>query len=420
MGIPRLIAWLAVLCLICSWSDGVLSMALGRIRSSGAPGGDRFLAYESSIIVVLRFLGLAAALSAGLLAVFGKGFKTVTRSGRIGWVLAVLSSLIWMVASYELIDVREIILGPTSPIIWLSLIAVFAGALPATWTLLDRVIKTLYLVTIPLAIWSIVRSRGYWRCDGLNPVVESALLLTWFSAYLWLVSPSSSVFGQGLRFVGTALAFGAAVCSHSRGWVLQLVLMGLCVLYGNLRFRKGDQRLMSGRRMGLMVIAIGLTAVGVVKVLQPTVTDKLVSRLTEDTSAGQSREVLTQVAPGDLLLGKGPRAAYRFGSTSPYHFSDNGYIWILLLAGLPMLAAYSLLIILPGLALLFKARDYPTFGIGAVLLMWTFALAGVSTFNGLNYTLQSYFIVFLAGFCHLKLRSGDIRSRAAPGEPVSL
>jgi len=108
-----------------------------------------------------------------------------------------------MVLTYGPKDLRDAILGPTSPIIWISLIAVFAGR-ASTWSVLDPAIKLLHCFTIPFAVWFIVRSRGYWRCEGLNPVTESAILLIWLGAYLWLVSPPRRLVGQGLRLIGTA------------------------------------------------------------------------------------------------------------------------------------------------------------------------------------------------------------------------
>jgi hypothetical protein len=125
------------------------------------------------------------------------------------------------------------------------------------------------------------------------------------------------------------------------------------------------------------------------------------------------------VDPGDLLIGKGPHASYRFQSNSAYQYFDNGFIWMLFLAGLPMAVAYSLLIVLPGVALLIKARDSRAFGIGALLLMWTLALAGVSTFNAINGTMHAFLVMFVAGLCHLRLNFESVPSQTESA-PISL
>ncbi len=418
MSIPRLIAWLAVICLSSSWAAIILSMSFGRMVAESSGIGLRYLPYESSVVSILRLLAIASALGSGLLAALRGGFKAVSLSGRAGYLLALITSLVWITLTYGVKDLRDVILGPTSPIIWILLIAVFAGALPTTWSVLDPAIKLLHCFTIPFVVWFIVRSRGYWRCEGLNPVTESAILLIWLGAYLWLVSPPVRFFSQGLRLIGTALAFGAALCSQSRGWLLQLVLLGVCVTAGNLRFRKRESQrgLLSGVRMVSIAVAACAAAVWILQTVEPAVLDKLVSRLTEDTRSEQYHQFFAQVDPSDLLVGKGPHASYRFESNSAYQYFDNGFIWMLFLAGLPMVVAYCLLIVLPGVALLMKARDSQSFGIGALLLMWTFALAGVSTFNAINGTMHACFIMFVAGLCHTRLTSESVARQTESAE----
>jgi len=415
VSIPRLIGWLATLCLSASWVALMFSLLFGRVVTETSGIGLRFLPYETSITSALRCLSIVCAFGSGALAVFRGGFGVVSLSARTGYVLAAVTSLTWMVLTYGWSDLRSIVLGPTSPVIWLMLVAVFAGALPTTWEVLDRTVKVLCVATIPLAVWFIFNLRGSWRCEGLNPVTISAILLTWFSAYLWLISPPTHSLGHTLRWIGTALAFGAALCSQSRGWMAQLFLLGILVLIGNNRFASPESRWgwATLLRTTLIAVVSCAAAVWVLRTIEPEVVDKLVSRLTEDTRSEQYRHFFAQVDPLQLIAGKGPNASYRFGSNPAYQYFDNGFIWMLFIAGLPMLLAYGLLVILPGFLLVLKARDRSAFGVGALLVMWTAALAGVSTFNGINGTFQACLMMYVAGLCHLKL---SLRPEFVPAE----
>jgi len=115
--------------------------------------------------------------------------------------------------------------------------------------------------------------------------------------------------GQGLRLIGTALAFGAALCSQSRGWLLQLVLLGACVTAGNLRFGNGiaagtDLRSPDGFDCSRRLCrgSVGFAD------CRATVIDRLLSRLTEDTRSDHTTSSLHKWIRV-TFCGKGPHAS---------------------------------------------------------------------------------------------------------------
>jgi hypothetical protein len=72
-------------------------------------------------------------------------------------------------------------------------------------------------------------------------------------------------------------------------------------------------------------------------------------------------------------------------------------------AGLPITIGYIALVLLPGWRLLFRARNSLDYAAACVIVLWTLALGGLSTYQNISFEPDSYFVLYLAGYCHARL-----------------
>lgn len=404
----RLISILAIGAILAAWAAAVASIANGRTISDPQHPGMLFFENSTSIYIsLLKLLGAIMFIGAGVLAIFHGGLQVLSLTNRLLFAVLILASCVWVLLAYEITELEKVIRQPTSPFIWLTLAGLFFGAQEKTGRLLLPFLNVAMFLTVPAALWSVRSLEHYGRFSGANAQVQYIALLFWPGVYSFLLTPGSSLWRILLRGVPIGTCVVLAVFSQSRGWLLLSVVASLLLVF--------RERRLNPSSLGWRTIKVGGFAVCVFAVLTyavatyyPAAVKGLTSRLGEDTRLGQFQTFFEQVPVSDLILGQGPKAGYRFGTDAHYQSFDNQFLWILFIGGVPTLLPYLALIIFPGIRLFVRSRTSADFAAGGVIIVWTLACLGLSTYCAIGLSAQHYIVISLAGFCHQRLTESKL------------
>jgi hypothetical protein len=355
---------------------------------------------------------MVSILSAGFLGCVRGGIRSLDFPTLLAMAPYGLAACYWSFVGLASMPIRDFIVSPLSPLIWLLCLGVFAGSQQEVWRHLDRIAGVAAWLLLPLMLFSVMKIKYYGRFDGVSPNDMYLSLVTWLSAYHLLATSGTSVLRITIRAVPLLGCCLAAVLSQGRGWVLQcfLALALLTVRPLFLRERGAFSKLL--KRGALALAAVTATTFFLIQ-FYPLAVEGLLGRLGQDSRTEQYRLFFAQVPWTTLINGAGPLATYRFGRDLSYEFFDNQFIWMIFKGGIFIFMGYAVLILLPGLRLIRRAQCEADFAAGATLLLWTLGLAGLSTYLNVNFNAQNYFIVTLAGYCHLRLHALAWASKAA-------
>ena len=401
----RLASVLTAVAIFAAWSWTLVSLLQGRVVSDPSePGALAFQSYSSTPLSLLKLAAAIAFISAGLLAMFDGGIRVLSLKNRFLLALSVLASFCWAVLVYAPTEVEIAVRQPTSPLIWLTLIGLFVGTRDDTWWVLQPVLRAITYLTIPPALWCMFSLHHYGRFNGPNAPIQFLSLLFWLGTYNLLSARAESIWQILIRGLPVGVCIVLALFTQSRGWLILCIFSFVLLIIREARlnpetFRKQVVKLSIFATLLFLAFAYSLA------VYYPTALTGLLGRITENTRTEQYRTFFAQVPLQDLLLGQGPKAGYRWGRDAHYQFFDNQLIWILFIGGIPMLATYLALIVFPGIRLFQKARTRDEFAAGGVLVLWSLAALGLSTYSGIGLFAQHYFVIALAGFAHQRIPS---------------
>jgi hypothetical protein len=416
---------LVLVALAASSIQTVLQITRGTaILSPEMNGHWTFFPAASKSLWALRTLGMASFLSAGFLACLQGGIRSLDVPTLVAMAPYGLAACCWTFVGLASMPIRDFIVGPQSPLIWLLCLGVFAGTQREVWKHLDRIAGVAAWLLLPLMLYSVMKIKYYGRFDGVSPNDTYLSLVTWLSAYHLLSSPGTSVFRSAIRAIPLLGCCLVAVLSQGRGWVLQC-LLALALLTARPLFLRAPRALSKLLKNGALALAAVIATVFFLLHFYPLAVEGLLGRLGQDSRTEQYSLFFAQVPWTTLINGAGPMATYRFGRDLSYEFFDNQFIWMIFRGGIFIFVGYAVLVLLPGLRLIRRAQCEADFAAGATLLLWTLGLAGLSTYLNVNFNAQNYFIVTLAGYCHLRLRALACSRKAAacsfganPASPV--
>jgi hypothetical protein len=130
--------------------------------------------------------------------------------------------------------------------------------------------------------------------------------------------------------------------------------------------------------------------------------NRLFGRVFVDSRSGQYDVFFSQVSFSHLILGGGPNASWQFGTADAYReyqYFDNAFLWMAFIGGLPLMCSYLIVIIFPGIRLLFRGVAGNTAAAAILIALWGVACTGISTYTNPSLTPYSYLICLLAGRC---------------------
>ena len=402
--LSRVTTILVAAALILGWMAVALDVLLGTTTIEYTDSGAQYTFISGDVmpVSILRVLSVLAFLLAGLIAMARGEYHRLSAPLRAACWVAALLFVIWLSVGYEVPSLRHVLLGATSPLIWLMPLGLFAGMRRELWPNLYPVIRLLAYASTALGLLTFftIDIQHYGRFSGVSPQIVYANVLCWFGAFLLLKPGASGRHPSPVRLLPLVVCLMLALFTQSRGWTV------LCILIlGSGLFRSADSsgaRSRKGNAIWWQVswCVLLITAAGwfFAERLSPGVTG-LKERLTEDSRSGEYAMFLSQVRIEDLILGKGPNASYdREGEQS--QFLDNQFLWTLFIGGLPALLCYSSLILWPGVRPFLLRQPSPHRVLGIILILWALAMAGVSTYFGIGTSVESLLIILVAGRCH--------------------
>lgn len=410
---PALALVLLGLAVVASTAVALLEIGKGSVVSSDQVRDNlMFVSYQSKYLSLLRLLSIASFLGAGFFGFVQGGARWMTGAARAILVLYLFTACVWVIVGLNTMTLRNFLLQLNSPLIWFLPVGLFIGMKPGLSQPLRIMANAMAWLLTPAMLYFTFHIKAYGRFDGHNPQVMCLSLVLWFATYQLLASPKDSLPAIALRALPVAACALVAVYNQGRSWLLLCVLALLLMTFRPLFLRE--------RRAILKVSSILIFAAAVFAGLwfllqqnYPLAVEGLLRRLTADTRSEQYRLFFAQFGLVDLLVGKGPEAVYRssFGRLS-YSYFDNQFLWMAFKGGSVIALGYAFLVVLPGLRLLFAARDESDYAAAGTLVLWGLALAGLSTFNAVSFSAQNFFMVVLAGYCHVRLAWPGAISRA--------
>jgi hypothetical protein len=403
LGLPEIIIRSLILLALCAASIAVLlQITKGKVVPTEAEGFVTFGVFYSRFVLLFRVVGIASVLTAGFLACLYGGIGWLGMSSRLVVGLYAVAACGWFMVGWGRMSKEELLTEGDSALTWLLCLGVAVGTRQEVWKELGRIAGIAAWLLLPGMLYSLTMLRDYGRFATVNPQVMYLSLVQWFACYYLLSSPSAAWRSKAVRSIPLLCCFLVAVFNQGRGWTVQCVLAFLLLAARPLFLR--EAKAASSLLQSGVVAALALTiAFFLLLQFKPEAIYGWMARATEDTRTEQYQQFFSQVGVSDLLIGKGPGAGYRFGNRSNYGSFDNQYIWMLFKGGFLIALGYTVLVILPGFRLFFRARNERDYAAAGTLILWSLALAGLSTFNAIGFSAQNYFIVLLAGYCHWRL-----------------
>ncbi|MEO8132194.1 MAG: hypothetical protein ABI822_34175 [Bryobacteraceae bacterium] len=401
--LSRLATVFTLAALILGCGAIVLEVSLGTIQVE--PGGDgsyTFISGDVKAVSILRTLSVLAFLLAGLIAMAQGEYRRLSAPLRAACCGCVLLFGIWLIAGYEVPSLRHVLLGPTSPLIWLMPLGLFAGMRRELWPNLYPVIRLLAYASALLGLLSFftIDIQHYARFSGLSPQIIYTSLLFWFGAFLLLQPGDSGRNSSPARLLPLVVCLLLALFTQSRGWTLLCISTVGIRLFGTTDSSNSSskRRILIWWQLAWFIILIAAGGWFLAERLSPALSG-LKERLTEDSRSGEYVLFFSRVGVEDLILGKGPQASYdRNGEES--QFLDNQFLWILFIGGIPALLCYSSLVLWPGVRPFLLRQPSRNRVLGWIPILWGLAMLGVSTYLNIGTSAENILIILLAGKCH--------------------
>ena len=401
LPVDRILLCLMIAALCAATLVMLVQIINGSIILSEKSGKWVFTPFTSRYALPLRILGIASVLAAGFLPCVQGGISWLGGRTRMIMGLYFLAACIWFLIGFGSFSKRDFVTENSSPLVWFVCLGVVAGTRPVISRHLGRIAGIAVWLVFPFMLYSLTKLSHYGRFERVNPQVMYLSLLFWFAAYHMLSTPGSAWFPRAARSIPLLACCVVAAFNQGRGWILQCVLVFLLLLARPLFLREA-KAVSKAFSNGVLTALAMLAAFFLLLQFYPIAIQGLIARGAEDTRTEQYTQFFSQLGVFDILIGKGPEGYYLLDG-SPYDYFDNQYVWMLLKGGFVIAFGYTVLVIVPGFRLFFRARNERDYAAAGTLILWSFALAGLSTYNSLGFLAQNYFIVLLAGYCHWRL-----------------
>ena len=403
LPVDRILLRLMIVALCTAAGAVLVEITNGTVSMNEGLGKWVFFPFVSRYALLLRFLGFTSVLAAGFLACLQGGIGWLGGRTRFIVGLYFTAACFWFLVGFTSFSKFDLVTETNSPLVWFLCLGVAAGTRPVIWKHLGRIAGIAAWLIFPLMLYSLTMIPSYGRFARNNPQVMYLSLLLWFASYHMLSTPGTAWLPRATRSIPLLACLLVAVFNQGRGWIIQCVL-ALLLLLARPLFLREAKAATKALTNGIFAVLALLAAFFLLLKLYPLAIQGLIGRATEDTRTGQYQAFFSQMEVLDLLTGKGPTGSYtdpELGSS--YGYFDNQYVWMLLKGGFLIAFGYTALVIIPGFRLFFRARNERDYAAAGTLILWSLALAGLSTYNAIGFLVQNYFIVLLAGYCHWRL-----------------
>ena len=285
------------------------------------------------------------------------------------------------------------ITSPTTPIIYLLILAIFIGMDNDIWSAIIKYLPLLIVVHVLLLAYeyvTLVAEHGV-------VVVGNSSLIFYYVSFFWcsVVYLSNRILdGEGIgRWQLVLIGFNVifAVIINSRSWIIQACLVGVVAyLAGSTKhsIRTKVIRL-------LLLILVGYVILQILNEYFSNSMTLLYNKLGQDSRSHQYTEIAKASTVFGWIFGNGATAVYHDSAQGYISNIDNQYIFISFHYGL----VFMLMWFIPQIVTFFKVLKTRWVNKIALfpLLCWFMALGGLSVFNVVYCDLKQLIIMLYIG-----------------------
>lgn len=296
------------------------------------------------------------------------------------------------------------------PLTWIACSIVFIGVSPNGWQWAKKIFMVLTYVaalvvtakvTLSGSVTTTEHQAGRFFVSYIPLLIWTVPLLVYdpgtigISSFriIWIMFP---------LFVLYIISF----LSGNRSWIIMMVMH--TVIFA---FKYGKIVMMRPRTSYIVLMFMILSVWGVSEVYGEKfkgVATFLSDSWYVDTRTDQYRQFLSQVSFTDLLIGKGPRGTWIWNGQE-YDKIDGPFTFLAFEGGFILLATYIILVVWPPFQLLYKHPSWQHAAPAIVLVFWTLAMMGLSTYTGPRASYEHAIICVLAGRCYYLIKSKSSR-----------
>lgn len=345
--------------------------------------------YEKLDIIYFSMIYVAYALM--FIAVYGS-VRKVVKTDLLVALLLIGAVIMWAGITIASYGIAKFLYYGTTPICYLMILGYFVGRKEKLWSAVQKTLLPLCFV-FSLAILyeyaSVLTKYGV-------VIVGHSSLIYFYVALFWLVAVSCAdkiMMGKKvgrIRYILLVQLLIFALIINSRSWIIQSVLLTGSIYLTEPTKQKSSFRLR--RVVALCILAIILLIA--VSYFFPSYMQQILDKIGADTRSHQYYYIIQDTKWYEWLIGKGAFATY-FDGTKYTMNIDNQLLFTAFHYGIVVLCTYLYFYMKPFLKAIKNKRCCR---VGAlILLLWLFALGGLSVFNAVYIDIKSMILPIFAG-----------------------
>ena len=300
------------------------------------------------------------------------------------------------------------ICGTKGPLTWISCGIVFVGISTSGWELAKKVFVFLVNIAAFVIVVKVTFSGSITSTEQQAGrfFVGYIPLLIWMAPFLVYDPCAVSISAFRIIFIIFPLfvLYISSILSGNRSWIIMMVMHTIIIGF---KYRK---TVLMRPRTSYIIILFVILSVWFVSEIYGEKLEDVTAFLSDswyiDTRTDQYKQFLSQVSLTDLLIGKGPRATW-FWSGREYEWIDGHFTLLAFNGGFILLSTYIIVIIWPAFWLLSKRPSWHYAAPAIILVFWTLAMMGLSTFTSVKASYEHAIISVLAGRSYYLAKSKD-------------
>jgi len=293
------------------------------------------------------------------------------------------------------------ICGTKGPLTWIACCIVFIGISPNGWQLARKIFVVLSNVAAAVVMAKITLSGGVSSTEQQAGrfFVGYIPLLIWTVPLLFY--DPEAIGASTLKTVWIIfpllVLYISSILSGNRSWILMMAMHTAIIAF------KYRRTILWRPRTSYIMLLFVIMSVWAASEVYGEKLKGVASFLSDtwyvDTRTDQYRQFLSQVSFTDLLIGKGPRATWIWNGIE-YEWIDGQFTLLAFNGGIILLSTYIIIIVWPAFRLLYKHPSWQHAAPAIVLVFWTLAMIGLSTFTSIKVSYENAVICILAGRCY--------------------
>jgi hypothetical protein len=347
------------------------------------------------------YTGLIAGILAGIMYMFSGGWAKVGLGTRVAFAVMIFWMLIHSIVAFWEVPPRPSELrGAKGLLLWVSCLVLFAGTDRNAWKIVTRLIYVMSYITAGIVLLNILRFQQFFSVGQAQKFFLGYFgILLWTAPWILLSVKDANISPSRLMFLAFpfAVLVLAVLQGTGRSWLIIIMIYSAVMLTKFRRLFRARRLAYIGTIICILLCIAGIAAYAAVDQLSSSLS-LLSERLLVDTRSDQYVQFLSQVSVSDLLIGKGPRATWRWG-TRDYAWIDGAYTLMAFNGGLLLVISYVIIMVLPAWRVLRKKPSWDYAAPAVVLLIWALALTGLSTFTLPTVSAGHYILCIYAGRC---------------------